>query len=161
MKRAPSEHPLLQRIFSMQHELNDLLRNTFGPDPFGVDFDPDRWERWMPLVDLYRGDGQWVVRVEVPGVDPAEVSLSVTGNRLLIQGDRKPPEAFRLEESIFQECPFGPFERVVTFPADIPEGRIQARYDRGVLYITFPEIATQGMKIEIESDGPPEKEEAA
>src|SRR3569832_1936299 len=161
MERVSSEHPLFQRISSMQHDLNDLLRNTFGPDPFGVDFDPDRWERWMPLVDLYRGDGQWVVRAEVPGVDPAEVSLSVAGNRLLIQGERKAPEGFRPEDTIFQKNPTNPNERVVTLPAAVSAEGIHARYDKGVLYITFPAVATQGKKIEIQHDEPGEKEEAA
>ncbi|MDC4226840.1 MAG: hypothetical protein MPW15_21990 [Candidatus Manganitrophus sp.] len=45
MEREPSGGHLLQRIVSMQRELNDLFRKTFGPDPFGVEFDPERWKR--------------------------------------------------------------------------------------------------------------------
>src|SRR5581483_2174521 len=160
MERGSSEPHLFRRIFSIQHELNDLLRSTFGPDPFGVDFDPERWERWMPLADLYRRDGQWVVRAELPGIDPRKVSLSVVGNRLLIQGERKPPEGFKPEESIFQESPFGPFERVVTLPGAVAEGGIQAHYDRGVLYITLPGPEKTGQKIEIQSKEPPKKKKA-
>jgi HSP20 family protein len=161
MERAPSGQHLLQRIFSMQHELNDLLRSTFGPDPFAVDFDPERWERWMPPADLYKRDNDWIVRTELPGIDPADLSLSVVGNHLVIEGERKPPEGFKPEESIFQECPFGPFERVVTLPAAIAEDAIQARYDRGVLYITFPAVEMKGRKIEIESEEPPGQRKAA
>lgn len=161
MERVPSKQRLFHRIFSIQHELNDLLRNTFGPDPFGIDFDPERWERWMPPADLYLQGGRWVVRVELPEIDPGEVSLSVVGNRLWIQGERKPPEGFKPEESIFHECPFGPFERVVTLPAAVSEDEIQARYDRGVLYVTLPVLETKGRKIKIQSEEPPEQEEAA
>ena len=135
----------------MQHELNDLLRETFGPDPFGVDFDPERWEKWMPLADLYRRGIQWVVRVELPEVDPNEVSLSMIGNQLLIQGERKEPEKFKAEEFIFQECPYGPFERVVTFPDAVPEDQIHAYFEHGVLYITLPVIEEKRKKIEIQS----------
>lgn len=157
MKRAFSRGHLLQNIFSMQPALNDLLVRTFGPDPFAVDFDPERWERWMPSVDLYEWNGQWIARVELPGVDPEAVSLSMIDNRLLIQGERKPPEGFKPESRIFQECPYGPFERVITLPAPVPESRVQARYQQGVLYITLPAMGAQGKRIEIQSEAPPEE----
>jgi HSP20 family protein len=156
MAKTILQKKLLQRVFSMQHELNDLLRKTFGPDPFGVDFDPERWEKWMPLADLYRRGGQWVVRVELPEVEPNGVSLSTVGNRLLIQGERKQPERLKGEEFIFQECLYGPFERVITFPGAIPEDQIQASFEEGVLYITLPAMETQGKKIEIQSGEPPQ-----
>ncbi len=152
MEKGLSGGPLLRRILSMQHELNDLFRKTFGPDPFGIDFDPERWERWMPPADFYARDGEWVIRVELPEVNPSEVSLSMVNNRLLIEGERKPPEGFSEENSLFQECPYGPFERVITLPAAVPEDQIQARHHQGVLYITLPAINEKGKSIEIESE---------
>jgi HSP20 family protein len=138
----------------MQPELNDLLRETFGPNPFGVGFDPERWERWMPLANLsIRGD-QWVVRVELPEVAPNAVSLSVVGNQLLIQGERRQPEKFKAEEFIFQECPYGPFERVITLPDAIPENQVHAIFEQGVLYITLPATGRKGKKIEIHPENP-------
>lgn len=152
MEREPSGGHLLQRIVSMQRELNDLFRKTFGPDPFGVDFDPERWERWMPSADFYARDGQWVVRVELPEVNPNDVRLSMVNNRLLIEGERKPPEGFSEENSIFHECPYGSFERVITLPAAVSEDQIQARHHQGVLYITLPAVEEMGTSIEIESE---------
>lgn len=165
MDREPSGH-LFQRIVSMQRELNDLFRKTFGPDPFGIDFDPERWERWMPPADFYARDGQWVVRVELPEVSPSDVTLSMVNNRLVIEGERKPPDGFSEENSIFHECPYGPFERVITLPAAVPEDQIQARHQQGVLYITLPAIEEMGKSIKIESEEkeseePPEEESKA
>ncbi|GEM_PF-537976 len=160
MERSFSQRHL-PRIFSMQHELNDLLKQTFGPDPFAVDFDPERWERWMPSADLYERDGQWIARIELPGMAMDEISLSVVGNRVLVQGERKPPEGFDPENLIFQECPYGPFERVITFPAPIPENQVRAYYQQGVLYITLPALAEKGKRIEIQSEAPPEEESKA
>ena len=161
MKRAFSQGHLLRRIFSMQHELNDIFRRTFGPDPFAVDFDPERWERWMPSADLYERDGQWTVRAELPEVEPEDVSLSMVGHHLVIRGERKPPEGFNPENAIFQECPYGFFERIITLPAPVPEDRIQARYRQGVLYVTLPAMETKKKRIEIRSEEPPEEEEKA
>src|SRR5579884_1718117 len=96
MERSFSQRHL-PRIFSMQHELNDLLKRTFGPDPFAVDFDPERWERWMPSADLYERGGQWVARIELPGVAMDEISLSVVGDSLQEKRERKPHEGFNPE----------------------------------------------------------------
>jgi len=166
MEGELSQGNLIQRILSMQRELNDLFKKTFGRDPFGVDFDPERWERWMPPADFYARDGQWIIRVELPEVSPSDVSLSIIGNRLLIEGERKPPDGFQEENSIFHECPYGPFERVVTLPGAVPEDQIEASYRQGVLYITLPAIEEMGKNIEIESEEkesgePPEEEEKA
>jgi HSP20 family protein len=161
MERTRSRRGLLQKILTMQPELRDLFMKTFGPDPFAVDFDPERWEKWAPKTDLYKRNGEWVVRVELPGVNPDEVSLSVIDNRLLIEGERKPPEGFKPENSIFQESPYGPFERVVTFPSPVLENQIKASYENGILDITLPAIE-QEKNIEIQSEEPPkEKSKAA
>lgn len=110
----------------------------------------------MPPADLYEREGQWVVRVELPEVDLNEISLSMIDKQLVIEGERKPPEGFKPENSIFQECPYGPFERVITLPAPVPENQIQARHHQGVLYITLPAMKEQGKKIEIQSEAPQE-----
>lgn len=164
MARGSSRGHLLPRILSMQRELNDLLRKTFGPDPFAVDFDPERWERWMPPADLYVRNGGWIARVDLPEVDLDEISLSIVDNHLLIEGERKPPQDLTPEQSILRECPYGPFERVIHLPSPVPEDKIQVRYERGVLYITLPAaevVELEGRKIEVESDEPPEEEEEA
>lgn len=48
----------------------------------------------MPPTDFYARDGQWVVRVELPEVNPSDVTLSMVGNRLVIEGERQLPEGF-------------------------------------------------------------------
>lgn len=115
----------------------------------------------MPPADLYERDGQWVIRIELPEVDPKDVSLSMVDQHLVVQGDRKPPEGFKEESLIFQECSYGPFERVITLPAPVPDDQIRASYHQGVLYITLPAMKEKGKTIQIQSEEPPEEIEEA
>jgi HSP20 family protein len=134
--------------------LNEIFRKTFGERAFGTGFQPGEW---VPAVDLYAKDGNWIVRMELPGVDSEDVSLSVLDNQLYIRGERKPPEGFDLERCIFQESSFDLFERAVVFPGPIREEEVQARFEKGVLFVTLPAMEGDGRRIEIQSEEPPEE----
>ena len=70
-------------------------------DPFAALRDFDRWfdDRWVegpvsegtwtPRVDVYERDGALAVRAEIPGVDPADIDVTVEGGTLTIAGTRR------------------------------------------------------------------------
>lgn len=148
-----------EEMADLIRSLNVIFRKTFGERAFGTGYQPGEW---VPSVDLYTQDGNWIVRIELPGVHSEDVSLSALKNQLYIRGERKPPEGFDPEKCIFQESSFERFERAVIFPGPIREEKIQARFDKGVLFVTLPSMEGEGRRIEIQSEGPPEeKREAA
>jgi HSP20 family protein len=44
---------------------------------------------WVPRIETYRKDNDYVVRVDLPGVDPKDVEIRAEGNVLSISGERK------------------------------------------------------------------------
>lgn len=95
-----------------------------------------RGPRWMPM-DLYRVGDHFVVSVDLPGVDPGSIDLSVDGNVLSVRAER----SVRSEESaqwIAQERPAGTFLRQLNLGDGLDVERIQASYDAGVLTLTLP-----------------------
>lgn len=78
-----------QRPFKLRRQFYDLFKMIFGQRSSGAGLDTDQETVWTPPVDLYREDGRWVVRVEMPGVNPNDVSVSVVDDRLIIRGERK------------------------------------------------------------------------
>ncbi|WDT75727.1 MAG: Hsp20/alpha crystallin family protein [Candidatus Manganitrophus sp.] len=93
----------------------------------------------------------------MPGVNPNDVSVSVVDDRLIIRGERKLSEALKSEYCILHECSTGPFERIISLPAPVPEDRIKARYRQGILYVTFSVTAEKGKRIEIQSEASSEE----
>jgi len=92
--------------------------------------------RWMPM-DLYRVDDHFVVAVDLPGVDPGSIDLSVDGNTLTVRAER----TVRTHESarwLAQERPAGTFLRQLNLGDGLDLDRIEASYDAGVLTITIP-----------------------
>ncbi|MBO4208769.1 Hsp20/alpha crystallin family protein [Micromonospora echinofusca] len=94
---------------------------------------------WFPLlgpsirVEEYREGDRYVVRAELPGVDPTkDVRITVTEGTLRLDVVRKESHA----DPGHSEFHYGTFSRVVPLPAGLREETLTARYTDGILEIT-------------------------
>ncbi|HEX9064004.1 MAG TPA: Hsp20/alpha crystallin family protein [Streptosporangiaceae bacterium] len=85
----------------------------------------------MRMEDYVR-DGHYVVRAELPGVDPAkEVDVSVTDGILSIRAERKEEEI----DKTHSEFRYGVFSRRIVLPPGADEEHVEASYDKGILEV--------------------------
>jgi HSP20 family protein len=92
----------------------------------------------IPAVNAWVGEGDVIVTAELPGVDPGKVDISVVGDTLTIGGSRE-TAALREGESYHrQERSYGRFTRSLQLPFHVEAGKVEAKYERGVLRITLP-----------------------
>jgi len=89
-------------------------------------------------VESFRHNGSFVVRVDLPGVNPRDVHLTADPGSLTIEGERKRSREIG-EDSLFRdELCYGSFRRSVELPAGVKTDQIKAKYHDGVLEITAP-----------------------
>src|SRR5579875_2600407 len=90
----------------------------------------------MP-IDAYKHADQWVVKVDLPGVDASAIDLTVDRNVLRIEASRnwQPQEG---DMVLAAERPRGTFSRQLMLSEDIDTGAIKADYHDGVLSVTLP-----------------------
>ncbi|RDI60437.1 Hsp20/alpha crystallin family protein [Nocardia pseudobrasiliensis] len=80
-------------------------------------------------------DGHYVVRAEIPGIDPVkDVEVSVRDRYLTIKAERTEKK----EEKGRSEFRYGSFERTITLPRGASEEGIDARYAKGILTVSVP-----------------------
>jgi HSP20 family protein len=92
----------------------------------------------FPPLNVFRGPEGLIVRAEIPGVEPGDVTISTEGRRLTISGERKGNGP--AQGSIHRrERPIGKFARTVTLPDDIDGARTTAALRNGVLTLTIPQ----------------------
>jgi HSP20 family protein len=136
----------------------DLVRY----DPFSLLGELDRFfERgtapgagWCPRIDAFDRENDLVVRVEVPGVDPADIDLTVEDRTLTISGKRHSDET--IEEGGFhrREIFTGEFKRTLVLPEGLNADEIKAKTANGMLEVTIPrrpEVLPRKVKVDVES----------
>jgi HSP20 family molecular chaperone IbpA len=86
-------------------------------------------------VEDYVEDGVYVLRAEMPGIDPdKDVEVSVEGDVLTIKGERQEEE----KEKNRHEFHYGSFSRSLTLPRGTKVDDISASYADGVLELRVP-----------------------
>jgi HSP20 family protein len=104
---------------------------------------------WVPRVETFRKDNEYVVRLDLPGVNPDDVHVETEGNLLTISGERKGEE----KGSEYRETFYGKFERQIALPQGMEADKVTARYEHGVLEVRVPlpaQLAARKVPIQIE-----------
>lgn len=97
-----------------------------------------RMPRPFPPVNLYDAQDRYVLTAELPGVTPEDLDLSITGETLTLQGERRRPEGVHDESYRRQERQFGRWSRTVNLPERVDGNRISAHMANGVLTVSVP-----------------------
>jgi HSP20 family protein len=120
-------------LASLREEMNDLLSRfwTTASEPFGL-------AEWSPPLDLSETGDAVLVHVELPGVDPKEVEISVTGDVLTIRGEKKDETAEKGRHYHRVERRYGSFTRSLTLPAAVDADGVEAKIRSGILELRLP-----------------------
>jgi HSP20 family protein len=105
-----------------------------------------------PVVESFFKNGNWITRVDLPGVDPKDIDVSVSGNTLTIRASRERRSDERNQDFETHEVSYGRFDRSLTLPKGVKSDQISAKYEHGVLELTMPaspELAGRKIAVEI------------
>lgn len=91
---------------------------------------------WTPACEAHVQDGKLVVRCDVPGVDPSDIHVAVTGRTLRISGERKAPAPS--EDQWMRGITYGSFQRSFRLPEGIDPAAVKATCRHGVLQVELP-----------------------
>jgi HSP20 family protein len=136
-------------LHRFRRELDDFLEK-FGVEG-GVFKD---WEQSThPACESYVDGDKFIVRVDLPGIDPANIDVKVVGGTLTIKGSRKEKAETSKQDYLRREIRYGSFERSISLPDGVKAEDLKASYRNGVLELTAlmpKESAPKEVKIDIE-----------
>jgi HSP20 family protein len=122
------------RFPTLKDEMDKLFEDFFGKTLF-----PSVGEgSWLPAVDIHETKKDIVVIVDVPAIDPKEVSISIVDDKLTIKGEKKREEETKEETYYRTERVYGTFQRIIQLPVEVIGDKAKATYKDGVLKITVP-----------------------
>jgi HSP20 family protein len=106
---------------------------------------------FRPAADFYETNQGLVLRLELAGVAPEDVSLTLTGHELVVRGRRRPPASEGIRRFVHLEMAFGIFERSFTLPIPVDSQKVEARYADGILEVHLTRKLPQTRKIPVNS----------
>ena len=89
-------------------------------------------------VDLYEEDGNIVAEMNISGVDPEKVNVSVEGDYLRIIGSREEEKEENKKYFYSKEISRGSFERTIHIPERVDNAKVEAEYADGMLKVVMP-----------------------
>lgn len=146
-----SIHRDIDRLF-------DHFLRGFGPSAMGrAGFFSSLGESGIlkPKVDLSATEQEYLLTVEIPGVNEKDVAVDITGNTMTIKGEKKQEKEEKDKNYYRVERSYGSFQRVLSLPEDVNQEGIKAGFKNGVLSITMPRKALpkgEVKQIQITSD---------
>ena len=107
---------------------------------------------WLPPVDIHEEAGQFVVSVDLPGVDPKAVEITSEQGVLTIRGRREQAQREAREGYRRVERMRGDFQRRFSLPETADTQNIRAKAVNGVLEVAIPKLAqVQPHRITVEA----------
>jgi len=160
-KRPQTETPVPEMWSSFRGEtdrLFDRFVRGFGLPSLRsmADFEPP-WRSFIfsaPPIDMSEDDKAYKISAELPGLDAQDVEVSVSGDKLVLKGEKRQEQEEKNKNYYHSERTYGSFQRSFELPASVDRDKIAADFSKGVLTITLPKTAAmqqQQKKIEIKS----------
>lgn len=96
---------------------------------------------WNPPVEITEDDRELLLRAELPGIEPNDLDIQVTGNQLVLAGEKRECTERKDADCYHSERRYGTFRRVIPLPTGVDAEQVTADYDRGVLTIRLPKTS--------------------
>lgn len=126
-----------REMVSLRDAIDRLFEESFlRPGFFGTGESP---ASTLPL-DIYETEDMVVVKATVPGIKPADIEVTITGDLLTIKGEFKAEEKTEKHSYLRQERRYGSFCRQVGLPVNINSDQAKATFEHGVLTLEMPKI---------------------
>lgn len=131
---------------------------------FGEEWPFFNWaptERAYPPVNIYERPDSVVVEFEIPGINPENTDLTMTGGSITLKAKRPIEGDIPPEKYLVRERWRGEFGRTVTVPGVVDSTRAEAQYRNGLLSITIPrteEARPKRVEVKVEDDQTPRGE---
>ena len=131
--------PLAVLRTEMDRLFDSFVREPLGNWPFGE-------RAWSPPIDLAETENEVVVRAEVPGIDPKDLEVTVSGNQLVISGEKKETSEREGKDFHFSESRYGSFRRTVPLPSTVDAGNVEADYAHGIVTVRLKKTPASAPK---------------
>jgi HSP20 family protein len=131
---------------SFKHEMDRLFERFLDlerPD-FGF------LGEWTPWMDMFEAKNEFIVKAEVPGIEPKDIQIVLQDQVLTIRGEKREEKEEKAEKYYRSERAHGLFERSVRLPSPVLKDKVHATFKHGLLTVTMTKApGEKGLQIPV------------
>jgi HSP20 family protein len=129
----------MRELSSLRDRMDRLMDRFLGGwELFG--------EGWAPAIDVTETDQEIVVKADVPGIDQKDLEVTLSGDSLVIKGERREEKEEKGKHFHRVERRYGGFQRAIPVTAAVDANNIKAEYENGVLEVHLPKTEDAGRR---------------
>lgn len=163
VKKAASAQANVSDVWhSFRSEMDRLFErfgSGFGFPPLRRMFDIEPTWRGsvsfsVPAIDMSEDEKAYKISAELPGIDAKDIDVSLSGDMLVLRGEKRQEKEKNDKNYHFSERAYGSFQRAFDLPTSVDRNKVSADFSKGVLTISLPKTAEAQKpqkKIEIKS----------
>ena len=130
------------------HGLDDFFEGFFRP----VRYEEGEKGDLVPRMDIRETENAFIIKAEMPGLDPKDFQISLTENTLTIKGEKREEKEEKKRNYHMVERRYGSFYRSIALPCSVEGDKVDAKYNKGVLEVTLPKAEpSKAKKISVET----------
>lgn len=162
MKELTVYDNFFQDLIDFRRDFDQIFGRMLTVKPWTKAGWPEK--HFAPAVETFvdKDAKKYICKILLPGVDPKDVEIHVTGNLLRVTGERKFTRTIKDIDLYEREIAYGKFERQLELPEGLNLEKLQAEFENGLLEVTAPLSAMAlPRKIEVKTVVPLTKQMAA
>lgn len=145
-KQPESVRSELSPVLALRNEMERLF-DSFFREPFGT-LDLPHWNAggWSPAIDVAESDTELSIRAELPGMEAKDLDVAISGNQLILSGEKKESTEHKEKDFYQSETRYGSFRRMVPLPESVDTEKVDAQFANGVLTLRLPKTTPAATK---------------
>lgn len=148
-KSGYKEHPLDKIRGEVENVFDRLADNWHDLESSVSAHIPEWMPKFIkPKVDASEADDKLKFTVELPGLEPDQIDVSIEDGVLIIEGQRETESEEKRKNYYLKERSSQQYYRSFTLPDDVEAGKVSAKCKNGLLTISIPRKAKKKAKIE-------------
>lgn len=132
-----------QEMNSLQSQLNKIFDDVVTPAAVAEFGNFSK----VPAAEFTETKEALILKLEVPGMQTADLDIEATAKSISISGERKSEVKSEDEVKTRSEFRYGSFQRVIPLPVRIQNTEVKAEYRNGILHLTLPKAEAEKNKV--------------
>ena len=131
------------KMNSLQHQLNKIFDDVLSPANLAEFSNLSR----VPAAELTDTETGLLLKLELPGINVANINIEATAKSISISGERKSEKVDETDGKTRSEFRYGSFARVIPLPVRIQNTEVKSEYKDGILHLTLPKAEEEQNKV--------------